>query len=181
MTKTISIIKTRSFHTIKNTQFNWNPNNSKTHTHFAQRMRCGWCRAPSAPHTRPTQRLSSPPPTQKLGAENHTLQLNVWCSWWWAYVPETCRAKNTLRNYLVASSWHFKLFHEKDAMSNNPQTTRKSVVTMFQFVCTYVWEKSREMDNYYRFQTRSFPCVYYICDNPHIFNPLNTELNPICQ
>ena len=23
------------------------------------------------------------------------LQLNVWCSWWWAYVPETCRAKNT--------------------------------------------------------------------------------------
>jgi hypothetical protein len=24
------------------------------------------------------------------------LQLNIWCSWWWAYVPETCRAKNTL-------------------------------------------------------------------------------------
>jgi len=23
------------------------------------------------------------------------LELNVWCSWWWAYVPETCRAKNT--------------------------------------------------------------------------------------
>ena len=45
---------------------------------------------------RPTQWLSSPPPIQKLGAENHMLQLNVWCSWWWAYVPETCRAKNTL-------------------------------------------------------------------------------------
>ena len=29
-------------------------------------------------------------------AENHMLQLNIWCSWWWAYVPETCRAKNTL-------------------------------------------------------------------------------------
>jgi len=60
----------------------------------------GWCRAsrtaPSAPHTRPTQRLSRPPLIQKLGAENHTLQLNFWCSWWWAYVPETCRAKNTL-------------------------------------------------------------------------------------
>ena len=62
----------------------------------------GWwswqqCRtAPSAPYTRRTQRLSRPPPTQKLGAEIHMLQLNIWCSWWWAYVPETCRrAKNT--------------------------------------------------------------------------------------
>jgi len=25
-------------------------------------------------------------------------------------------------NYLVASSWHFTLFHEEDARSNNPQT-----------------------------------------------------------
>ena len=33
---------------------------------------------------------------QKLGAENHMLQLNIQCSWWWAYVPETFRAKNTL-------------------------------------------------------------------------------------
>ena len=24
------------------------------------------------------------------------LQLNIHCSWWWAYVPETCRAKYTL-------------------------------------------------------------------------------------
>ena len=47
--------------------------------------------APSAPYTRPTQWLSRPPPIQKLGAENHMLQLN---SWWWAYVSETCRAKN---------------------------------------------------------------------------------------
>jgi len=39
-------------------------------------VRCGWCRkAPSAPYTRPTQRLSRPPPTQKLGTENHMLQL----------------------------------------------------------------------------------------------------------
>jgi len=51
--------------------------------------------APSAPYTRPTQRLLRPPPIQKLGAENHMLQLNIQCSWWWAYVPETCRAKNT--------------------------------------------------------------------------------------
>jgi len=29
--------------------------------------------APSAPYTRPTQRLSRPPPIQKLGAENHML------------------------------------------------------------------------------------------------------------
>ena len=33
--------------------------------------------APSALHTRPTQRLSGPPPIQKLGAENHMLQLNI--------------------------------------------------------------------------------------------------------
>jgi len=34
-------------------------------------------RAPSAQYTRPTQRLSRPPPIQKLGAENHMLQLNI--------------------------------------------------------------------------------------------------------
>jgi len=33
--------------------------------------------APSAPHSTPTQRLSRPPPIQKLGAENHMLQLNI--------------------------------------------------------------------------------------------------------
>jgi len=33
--------------------------------------------APPAPYTRPTQRLSRPPPIQKLGAENHMLQLNI--------------------------------------------------------------------------------------------------------
>jgi len=25
------------------------------------------------------------------------------------------------KNHLVASSWHFTLFHEEDAQSNNPQ------------------------------------------------------------
>jgi len=33
--------------------------------------------APSAPYTRPTQRLSRPPPIQKLGPESHMLQLNI--------------------------------------------------------------------------------------------------------
>jgi len=33
--------------------------------------------APPAPYKRPTQRLSRPPPIQKLGAENHMLQLNI--------------------------------------------------------------------------------------------------------
>ena len=28
------------------------------------------------------------------GVDGAVLQLNIWCSWWWAYVPETCRAKN---------------------------------------------------------------------------------------
>jgi len=37
------------------------------------------CRAtaPTAPYTRPTQLLSRTPPIQKLGAENHMLQLNI--------------------------------------------------------------------------------------------------------
>ena len=33
--------------------------------------------APSAPYTRPTQRFSRPPAIQKLGAQNHMLQLNI--------------------------------------------------------------------------------------------------------
>jgi len=33
--------------------------------------------AQSAPYTQPTQRLSRPPPIQKLGAENRMLQVNV--------------------------------------------------------------------------------------------------------
>ena len=36
--------------------------------------------APSTPYTRPMQRLSRPPPNQKLVAENHMLQLNIQCS-----------------------------------------------------------------------------------------------------
>ena len=44
-------------------------------------VRCGWCRAaPFAPYTRPKQRISRPSPIQKLGAENHMLQLNIHCS-----------------------------------------------------------------------------------------------------
>jgi len=35
---------------------------------------------PSAPYTRSTQRLSRPPSIQKLGTENHMLQLNIQCS-----------------------------------------------------------------------------------------------------
>ena len=33
--------------------------------------------ATSAPHTRPMQWLSKPPPIQKFGAKNHMLQLNI--------------------------------------------------------------------------------------------------------
>jgi hypothetical protein len=33
--------------------------------------------APSAPYTRPTQRLLRRPSVHKLGAENHMLQLNI--------------------------------------------------------------------------------------------------------
>jgi hypothetical protein len=33
--------------------------------------------AQSTPHTQPMQRLTRPTPIQKLGAENHMLQLNI--------------------------------------------------------------------------------------------------------
>ena len=52
-------------------------------THFSPlevtwlRMVPSDCTAPSAPYTRPTQRLSRSPPIQKLGAENHMLKLNI--------------------------------------------------------------------------------------------------------
>jgi len=36
--------------------------------------------APSALYAQPKQRLSRPPPIQKVGAENHMLQLNIQCS-----------------------------------------------------------------------------------------------------
>ena len=36
-----------------------------------------WVTATSAPHTRPTQRLSRPPRIQKFGAEKRMLQLNI--------------------------------------------------------------------------------------------------------
>jgi len=39
--------------------------------------RCGWCRVTAWHHP---QRLSRPPPIQKLGAENHMLQFNIQCS-----------------------------------------------------------------------------------------------------
>ena len=51
------------------------------HTDFSMRILYGADvavrTAPSAPYTRPLQRLSRPPSTQKLGAENHMLQLNI--------------------------------------------------------------------------------------------------------
>jgi len=46
-------------------------------TEDTSRLRMVPCTAPSAPYTRPTERLSRPPPIQKLGAENHMLQLNI--------------------------------------------------------------------------------------------------------
>jgi hypothetical protein len=33
------------------------------------------------------------------------------------------------KNYLAASSWHFTLFHEEDARSNNPQDTELQSTT----------------------------------------------------
>ena len=47
------------------------------------------------------------------GALDVKLQHTIFCSWWWAYAPETYRAKETSINYIVASSWHFTLFYHR--------------------------------------------------------------------
>ena len=73
-------------------------------------------------HPNRTQRLSRPPPIQKLGAENRMLRLNVWCSWWWAYIPEVCRGKNTLIKLPCCIELAFQIISWEDAWSNNPQT-----------------------------------------------------------
>jgi len=75
------------------------------------------------------QRLSRPPPIQKLGAENHMLQLNIQCSWWWAYVPETCRAKNAsiklpccikLAFHFISRVWKFaRMFYNHLSMKES--------------------------------------------------------------
>ena len=83
----------------------------RVHTPIIRSITCGYCcaKAPSAPYTLSTQRLSRPPPIQKLGAENHTLQLNIQCSWRWAYVPKTCQAKNILKKLpsCIKLAFHF--------------------------------------------------------------------------
>jgi hypothetical protein len=45
--------------------------------HIGRLVLSSLCVGDLVPHTRPTQRLSRPPPIQKLGAENHMLQLNI--------------------------------------------------------------------------------------------------------
>ena len=61
-------------------------------------VRCGWCRARhgiictvNMTYAAALKNTTHP----KTRCRKHMLQLNISCSWWWAYVPETCRAKNT--------------------------------------------------------------------------------------
>ena len=49
------------------------------------------------------------------------LQLNVWCSWWWAYVPETCRVKNTLIKLPCCIKLAFQIISER----------KESVITVY--------------------------------------------------
>ena len=39
----------------------------------------------------------------------------------YAHTAETCRAAETSINHIDISSWHFTLFHDEDAQSDNPQ------------------------------------------------------------
>ena len=63
-------------------------------------VRCGCCRATHGnirtARTTYTAALKTTTHPKKLGAENHMLQLNIKCSWWWVSVPKIYRAKNAL-------------------------------------------------------------------------------------
>jgi hypothetical protein len=47
--------------------------------------------------------------------------------------PKHVELKIHQQNYLVASSWHFKLFHEEDAWSNNPQVSLALLLPVYSY------------------------------------------------
>jgi len=55
------------------------------------------------------------------------------------HTPETCQAKETAINYIVASSWQFTLFHDEDARSNNPQITSTITHPLTHYVLTKLY------------------------------------------
>ena len=61
-------------------------------------------------------------PYTRRGAENHMLQLNIWCSWWLAYVPETCRARNTLIKLPCCIKLAFKIISWGRCTFKQPST-----------------------------------------------------------
>jgi hypothetical protein len=68
------------------------------------------------------QWLSRPPPIQKLSAENHMLQHNIQCSWWWAYVPETCGAKIMLIKLPCCIKLAFQVISWRRCMVKQPSS-----------------------------------------------------------
>ena len=108
---------------------------------FVGRVQCRCCHASriaaSAPHTWSRQWLSRPPPFQILGAENHMLQLNIECSWWWAYAPETCQAKNTLIKLPCCINLAFQVI-------TWGRCTVKQPWSLYPGICLYSWVKSME-------------------------------------
>jgi hypothetical protein len=97
--------------------------------------------APSAPYTRPTQRLSRLPSIQKLDAENRMLQLNIYCHWWWGYVPETCRAKNMsikLTSF-IKLAFHFISWGRCTVKQPSKTTLSISYIHLATFFCSFNW------------------------------------------
>jgi len=45
--------------------------------------------------------------------------------------PKHVQLKEFSLNYIVASSWHFTLFHDEDARSNDPQTVINLLLKSF--------------------------------------------------
>jgi hypothetical protein len=91
---------------------------------------------------------------------------NIYCSWWWAYTPETCRAKETSINTLlhqVGISLYFMMkMHGQTTL--RILTLRLVGVSACMYVCMYV-------------------CVYVcmcVCMCVCVCTRILTTWNPIC-
>ena len=85
------------------------------------------------------------------------LQLNVWCSWWWAYVPETYRAKNILIKLRCCIKLAFQII-------SWGRCTVKQPSSMNIFPCTLDYREEYERFSHPAFHSFAgcwWHCLYY--------------------
>jgi hypothetical protein len=99
-------------------------------------VQCGWCHAWHHLHRTHDLRSGS----QDHHPSKNSVQKNICCNST-SNAPEDGRMNPKYielgiheSNYLVASSWHFRLFHEEDVRSNNPRVVRSVNESYSKFV-----------------------------------------------